>query len=394
MATLPTSFKIQEPNEVFFTDLEPDDCAALEYIARTSFLPAFTIVVSESPEPVRKLGILSALVTAFKKAKYMDKSARITTYVGAAGGSNYPYDSMPRDDKNVVRNLDLQSGLMRILSTSEPKRLWLFAPIRDFVEPKFIPENYEIVMYGSFNLRVFAENPEHREFMLQLVENSKYTFLYESYFVTGEKNAFNLKNAKDLFSFYRKNVPVILEAAIAWNKHILLDCFDEIKEQVPQLEGFEEISKENDFLAKEMFNTEESLKRNMKIIIGILRVLPAFAKLQITGENDFKKVEALSREEFIEIVNQHSDLDKSLLSCDVAAVATYMATDLWDPRTKQFNLSPADLSFHPAAFRTQYNQNAEGKVQQIFIGQGLDSGTTPISLERIAELILEREVCI
>lgn len=336
------------------TDLEPDDFAALFYLAKNGVLgdPTTRVVLSESTNTYRKLAVFANFIAALKSASILAEEQRIHTFLGPNSSKKYPWKGktkygMPENRVIIYTHLQVEeTSILTHLKDIPPflhQRFWVLAPLRDFVRSKYFPENYSVVMYGSFNVREVAYSAENRSYLIEFMQRAKFTYYYESFLVTGDKNVFTEENASELFSLFRSEIPLMFDIIKSWNVFIVIECFEECCRYLSNHKkgALTDIQ-------------QQSLQQNYKIIKSNLD----------EDENPVPPLEqlvSLSQEEFMEMVERSNCIDKRILSCDIATVVTFFNSPLADQPRESVPVIRGTLKFTPVGY-VEFIETEEGHI--------------------------------
>jgi hypothetical protein len=203
-------------SHVIETDFEPDDAIAILAHASQFTDISLTVIVGES-KPQHKIPIVGKFLEDVSKM-YPRAYSSITIVQGLGSKKKYPVDEQTEiveDSEQVI--LD---NYIKAYATN-PTIAFMMKPPREAMKLKVPCPNTMVYCYGSFNWRTLKlPVQDYQELM------SRYAkfYYFDSFTAIGEKNS-------GMFKGTPNNVNTrISELIVKWNKHIIADCENDLKE--------------------------------------------------------------------------------------------------------------------------------------------------------------------
>lgn len=206
---------------IVLTDFEPDDICALIMLLRHASTPARVLIIVGEGR-IDKTPLVHALIEQLAPTK----TVRVVR--GDASAKDYPADM----GTQLVRpNADGTALEQELALAKNPLIVAIKPPHELYALESAKLAHATLAMYGSFNFRCMfdpeARTPERVAHWFNTTFKS--VFLYESFLATGTSNSINGENAPELFAHIAREYPFLVGAMRSWNRHIVIDCIDTIK---------------------------------------------------------------------------------------------------------------------------------------------------------------------
>jgi hypothetical protein len=275
---------------VITTDLEPDDCVAIEMILRKLFnriiaelagagtllSPRVSIlmIVGEGKVDKTILGssIYSTIYSEFLSAYFDGDTETLNNYIqfevvqGTKSVKDYPEDALTAygTDATYVNDLDDMPAYryLELFMIDHPASgILALKPARDLIRTNFDFNQTQLCIYGSFNFRCLFDEFSHQQ--VEMFLNSFASVrLFESYHAIGSANTITIENNPDVFATMSDGS---LKICQVWNHHIARNCAQKLETLSPKITN--DIRNNDTKMAQE---TIERAHRSFKIIQNIL----------------------------------------------------------------------------------------------------------------------------
>ena len=214
------------------TDLEPDDILAIYLLFDMVDRDTETLFIVGEGQ-VSKDAMCHGMCTAMGLTNF-------TILQGYTSSKDYPLQMLSLFEPTTATFAKASEETLSRFNFDRSLVLGLkpFSELLDFVDvDRFRTATF--AFYGSFNLRCMLDR-HTAERVADFVNYAfAQTFMYESYFATGEQNSASQANFPLLFDMLDKSVRLrsVLRAVEIWNVHIAKDCADTIAELAPQIQA-------------------------------------------------------------------------------------------------------------------------------------------------------------
>ena len=230
------------------TDLEPDDVLSLAIFPKAQYY-----VVSEGNS-------LTKYKRMLKYCELLDNKNAIVIK-GHDSDKLFPHDGLEFDNLDENINLHINNYLDNLIkfSNNDNPIMISIKPMRELLEEyikdpdliKKVVGNIKLYVYGGFNFRVLLDKYEKQ--LLELLKMFKEVKIYESFYVSGEKNSINKLNCPDLYNFIIQNkekpfYKILLKLTYNWNSYLI----DDIQQWIVTMD-----------------KNSDTYKRNIKIVNSI-----------------------------------------------------------------------------------------------------------------------------
>ncbi len=249
------------------TDLEPDDILAIYLLFDN---------VSRDTETLFIVG--EGNVAKDKMCFEMCETLGLTNFTVLQGNmshKDYPPLMLTlfdfSDEKTLYRPCEqaTEESLSRFdFSNSLVLGLKPFSELLDFVDAERLT-TATFCFYGSFNLRCMLSKHSATDIADFVNTAFEKTFVYESYFATGEENSASAENFPALFEALENSprLEPVLKAIALWNEHIAKDCANTISKLAVRIEK-QVVKKSWQQLEK---SAERLIRSNAKILLNIAK---------------------------------------------------------------------------------------------------------------------------
>lgn len=223
--TLPTTIGV-------FTDLEPDDVAALHLLAPVLRQPSGPLYFCVGEGNLDKTAMMAALLAELQ-------IVGATVIAGAASKKTYPADFVrvfgATPEPATADVLEAAARIESIAGAAARHLMLVLKPPRELLHlSAALVAKTTVVAYGSFNFRALGGAGSAR-FAELANDVMPQTIVYESFFVTGSENSVTQSNAPQFFEHARTHAPRLLGAIEAWNAHIAVDRLEAVRDLSAQM---------------------------------------------------------------------------------------------------------------------------------------------------------------
>lgn len=203
------------------TDLEPDDVLALRL---KPLCYANYYVVGEGENPNIKYNRM-------KRYTQLLNNSTAVIIQGFGSMKAFPNDGDEFDNLgNSGCDQYYLENFLKFSSSSNPV-MFSLKPMRELLNEYNknkgmiinAVKNIELYLYGSFNFRCVLK--EHKNNLIELLNNFKKVCIYESFYATGEQNSINKNNYPLLYNYFIEHsndpyIETLIKLTTIWNCHL------------------------------------------------------------------------------------------------------------------------------------------------------------------------------
>ncbi|CAH6421448.1 Hypothetical protein KVN_LOCUS270 [uncultured virus] len=232
------------------TDLEPDDVLALFILPKAKYF-----VVGEGDANIKFNRMI-------QYSKLLNNNSSIIIQ-GINSFNQFPLDGNEFDSLSHLSCEQNYLDNFTKFATSEDPIMFSLKPMRELVNEyikdkeliKKLVSNITLYAYGGYNFRCLFK--DFKEELLELIHQFKKVYIYESFYVSGNKNSVNKYNAENLYKFFNETnneyFKILSKLIYNWN----MDLKNKIISSINNLNIDEDSKKRQQKILENINNNEK-----------------------------------------------------------------------------------------------------------------------------------------